>query len=619
MSTVTLVCDLESNGLLNEANTIHVLSLMDTNDGVIRVFHDNDSLNRDGTVIEGLRLLSEANRTVWHNGYGYDIPLINKLYPDINIKGRIHDTYILGQMLFSNDMSYFGLAKWGEKFGIPKPLHEDWSKLSEDMIHRNKEDVKITSILWGKCVDKIRKSDLDVKEAVELEYEVYNIYKKSEDLGWCFDVHKSQRIIKQLEKCKELIHDRIRKKFPLIVKPIREINKITKKDGSLTQNVINATKDWNECTIGGPFTLVDIEEINLNSSSQLQKSLLGMGWVPEEWNYKKDPQGKPIKDCEGEYIKTTPKLSDSQFIGIDKEIGDNLRKYNLIKHRLGVIKGWYSSIKSGNCPIFAYTCGTNTARWRHRGLVNVPKADRSVYLGRQMRSLFKVPNGYKLVGCDASQLEARVEGSLTYKYDGGEYARFILSGDIHTFNSEIFGCDRNMAKNAGYCLAYGGGPGKLASILGCDLKKAQQLHKDYWEARPAAKQLKEDLENYVLLQGYDKRDSLYTSDAFIRSIDNRPIYVRSWHSLVNSMIQSTGMIIMKKAYVFLQNYITENNIPAIIIMLYHDEFQTIVKSGFEEEIAEASIRSIALAGEHFNMELPFEAESKIGNNWKETH
>jgi hypothetical protein len=40
------------------------------------------------------------------------------------------------------------IEAWGERFGIKKPEHEDWSQFSEEMLYRNGEDVRINVKLF---------------------------------------------------------------------------------------------------------------------------------------------------------------------------------------------------------------------------------------------------------------------------------------------------------------------------------------------------------------------------------------------------------------------------------------------------------------------------------------
>ena len=92
---------------------------------------------------------------------------------------------------------------------------------------------------------------------------------------------------------------------------------------------------------------------------------------------------------------------------------------------------------------------TPTHRLKHAGVVNLPGVGRAY--GEAIRGCFIPSEGNVMVGYDASSLEARCKGHLTYKYDGGAYARKILddSYDEHMENAKIwFEFDHNDPKAA---------------------------------------------------------------------------------------------------------------------------------------------------------------------------
>ena len=51
----------------------------------------------------------------------------------------------------------------------------------------------------------------------------------------------------------------------------------------------------------------------------------------------------------------------------------------------------------------------------------------------------------------------------------------------------------------------------------------------------------------------------------------------------------------------------------------HDEFQSEVLSDHAERFGELAVESIREAGDYYDLRCPLDAESKIGNNWAETH
>ena len=55
-------------------------------------------------------------------------------------------------------------------------------------------------------------------------------------------------------------------------------------------------------------------------------------------------------------------------------------------------------------------------------------------------------------GSDLSGIEARLLGHFTYSFDGGDMARELLAGDIHTKTAVAMGISRNTAKTIRYAL-----------------------------------------------------------------------------------------------------------------------------------------------------------------------
>ena len=79
----TIVFDVETNGItdfrsLDSLSTIHCISLMDTRDGKVVSFNANTI----GGIEAGLNLIAHADVIVGHNILTFDIPAIQKLYPD---------------------------------------------------------------------------------------------------------------------------------------------------------------------------------------------------------------------------------------------------------------------------------------------------------------------------------------------------------------------------------------------------------------------------------------------------------------------------------------------------------------------------------------------------------
>jgi len=146
----TYVFDLEANGL--DPDTIFVICGKFTGDKHIDTFVDPHD------QYEGIQQrIEEADQIVCHNLIDYDRFVLNKV---LGIKipfMKCYDSLVLSRLLWPDRPIPFGykgkggphsLDVWGYRVGVAKPEHEDWTQLSDDMIYRCQEDVKINELVW---------------------------------------------------------------------------------------------------------------------------------------------------------------------------------------------------------------------------------------------------------------------------------------------------------------------------------------------------------------------------------------------------------------------------------------------------------------------------------------
>ena len=142
-----LVFDLEANGLYDEADTIWCIVTKDIDRGEVRKYEPK-------FLHQGIRLLELADELICHNCIDYDLRLIKKLYPSFKPKGLIFDTMILSQLLYPDRKGGHSLGQYGEELGHPKPVHEDWSQFSPEMLHRCEQDVSINHKVYDKLIEE---------------------------------------------------------------------------------------------------------------------------------------------------------------------------------------------------------------------------------------------------------------------------------------------------------------------------------------------------------------------------------------------------------------------------------------------------------------------------------
>jgi DNA polymerase I-like protein with 3'-5' exonuclease and polymerase domains len=215
-----------------------------------------------------------------------------------------------------------------------------------------------------------------------------------------------------------------------------------------------------------------------------------------------------------------------------------------------------------------------------------------------------VPEGYKLVGIDASGLELRM---LAHYMADKEYINEIINGDIHTTNQKFAGLkSRDEAKTFIYALIYGAGDEKIGKIISGNKQTGRKLRERFLSSLPALKSLKQRVERAA------KKD-------YLKGLDGRKIYVRHRHASLNTLLQGGGAIVMKKAMCILQDLINLNTFDAKFVANIHDEWQLQVKESQADCVGRLGVSSIRNAGLHFNMRCPLTGEYKIGGNWSETH
>ncbi len=501
--------------------------------------------------------------------------------------------------------------------------------------------------------------------------------------GFSFDVEAAKQLAEHIKQEMKRIADEIEPKLP--PRPLKKSEqadytfpaKPFKKDGSLSSHGQAFLAKHNLTLIGidhvewqgeltkitGGKELPATAKMTLANQDDLKNWLINdCHWIPTLYNFQKDARGKPVRDKKGQLIPTSPKMQDKGRLcpNLEQLQGDLVKPvvtWLSLRNRLSVLenqsddeKGWLNDarlakdgrLSAGSSGIAA------THRQKHTKVVNVPKAEEGVLLGKEFRALFgpRKDLGHVQVGFDASALEGRVEAHYCYPYPGGpEYADEILSGDPHTKNAFVFypkqlsllnlkfveGIKddprfkpfRSKSKNGRYCLSYGGSPPKLAQTLGLPEHEGDELYEAFWNANLPLKMLKEKLTQFWETTGEKK---------WIKAIDGRKLYSRSKHSLVNLLFQSCGAIVMDYASLFLDKWLGGIKLDVdqtpgylykgcwvYVMGRFHDEVQISCPPEIAEEIGELGVKSIEKAGEHLKMRVPMTGEYVVGANWKWCH
>jgi len=559
---------------------------------------------------------------VGHNIIRFDAPILKRLWGvDLIADSEVIDTLMMSKISEINRKSH-SLDSYSEELGIEKPPLSDQVS---DMIVRCDADIKLTEALYRKLIQsKINKNIPD--NPYKLEFRVAEIIARQHSHGISFNKSNATDLVKKIECEMAFIEEAVKDAVPLVDSKPKAPPKIQFLKSGEPNAAIKKYIDERKGTLYKKDTewLVSMKvkgilhifklpltdsysirvPLDINSPAAVKDWLLGQGWVPTMWNYNSDK------------VKTSPKLWDDNKelcpnivkIPTARNIAEKISEYLTLRNRVNVVLGWLENYRVQDEDTIcsdADTMGAVTSRFTHKIVANVPRSKSK--FGKEMRGLFQARQGKNMVGWDASSLEARMEAHYTAAYDGGEYARELLEGDIHTKNQLALGLStRDKAKTYKYAITYGASPKKLASTFNWSMAEAQQSFDKYWEANPALKKLVNEVQ--------------YRSDkGWIRAIDGRRIPVDSKHSALNRLLQSAGAIVMKYAMVIADRNIRKLGIDAHGLIRYHDEEQWECNPMYAEMVGTMGVESIKAAGRYLKLKIPLDGEFKIGSDWSETH
>lgn len=651
------IIDLETDNLLQKVTKIHCASIVDVDSSFSRLYI-NDGITSN--IDEFLKLIDNPQvELIGHNIFNFDLKVIEKLYGWKPYKEqKINDTMLLAQLLFSDlkneedqfegnifskrDTGSHSLRAWGQRIHCYKGDYEGgWEAYNDDMGKYCIQDTYTTKSLYTFLLSKVEDKLLNTN-AIELENSIAPILARQQAYGVLFNKEKAEQFITDLTAKTVDLKWKLQEIFPP-----RFVSQ-----GEFTPKRSDKKKGY----VGGKsFTKVKLEEFNPNSRQQIVDRLIKKwDWNPEEFT-----------------DKGNVKLNEDIIENLPFKELKPLQEYLTICKRISQItdgkQGWTKKIdEDGRIRGAIRQNGAVTGRMAHFGpnMGQIPAND-SLY-GKECRELFCVPEQRIMIGCDADALEMRCLAGYLYNLDKGRFMNSLLHGnkengtDPHSVNMEAMELtSRDCAKTIFYCYVYGGKNAKVGKILfeyGVDFKKyvpdfnknvagMMQWVKEkneelkekgkeviersqmYWECWVAGKHclelfgdripelvtLKENIHQKIKTVGY------------IKGLDGRKLFCRSQHGELNTVLQSAGALIMKKAL-----YIADTDLQAVdlipgkdyeFILNVHDEWQlecidNVEKVGIIKDILQ---NSMIKAGEYFKFPCPMKGSIQQGYDWSQTH
>lgn len=576
-----LFIDIETNGIsdfsrLSDLKKIHCIAMIpfDTDiagEGPAMLFVD-------GQFDKAVEMLKAAKEIVGHNIIGFDLRAIKHVLGWVPAWDQtVRDTLVMSRLCWPDikeedfrriDKGYpknligsHSLEAWGHRLNYHKGSCDQWDVYTPEMGEYCKNDVGVTAKLYHWII-----KENPAYTSLCLEHDFAKIIQAQEEAGIPFDEKSAAELYGTLVSRKSELGTKLVNLFPP-----KEVKLKTK-----------------------------VKYIPFNPGSRLQIAenlMKKYRWQPSEFT----PDGRP-------------KVDEEVLSSLDYEEAKLLSEYLLVEKRIGQLadgnEGWMKLSKGGRIHGRVNTNGAVTGRCSHSSpnLAQVPSVKSP--FGRECRSLFFAPAGFRMVGVDASGLELRCLAHYMAKYDDGAYAETVVSGDIHTMNQQAAGlATRDQAKVFIYALVYGAGDEKIGKIIGGDRAQGRRVRERFMSKVPALKRLKEDIERAVESRGY------------LIGLDGRKLRPRSKHAALNTLLQSAGAVLVKQATVLAWRDFARNKLTGDVTQVahVHDEIQFIVKEDNAERIGQLCVEAIRKAGLVFKFRCPLDGEYRVGRNWAETH
>ena len=243
--------------------------------------------------------------------------------------------------------------------------------------------------------------------------------------------------------------------------------------------------------------------------------------------------------------------------------------------------------------------------------------------GRRIRQAFVAPQGYRIVAADYSQIELRIMAHLSN--DPGLLDAFNKNLDVHRATAaEVFDTtieqvtdeQRRSAKAINFGLIYGMSAFGLGKQLGLGRKDAQHYIDRYFERYPGVKEYMDTTRETAATQGYV--ETLFGRRLYLPEINARNGMRRqaAERAAINAPMQGTAADIIKRAMVSVDQWLTEAELDANIIMQVHDELVLEVETNTVEALIPTLCSTMSAAAD---LAVPLIVEAGVGSNWDEAH
>ena len=612
------IIDIEANGLLDTVDTIWMIVCKPLNKEEFRVFTDHNDL------YEGLDKFREfidnsVEAIIWHNGIRYDAEAIKKVLGLDLSHIKQYDTVIMSRVLkytrFKTGPAYtHSLKAWGLHLGEHKGDFNDWTKYSDEMLQYCKQDTRVNELIYKQLLAEVRQqAEVKplIKEALRVEHELSKLSAQQIRDGWLFNFDECRNLINTISKDMEEIEAAVEKNLQdrevlIDADPKKPQYKKNGEYTTVSARVISehlgytvvpadALKSTPPMKPGEEFQRKKLEPASMGNQDIVKDYLETIGWKPDEWNWKRLPNGQ--------FIKQSPKLTSKSLNAMSHPHGRMIDEYYTLRARKSVMTSWMDQADGdGRLRGDVMDMGAQSFRQTHKIIANLPGANAKY--GKEIRELFIAPEGKTIISADGAAYQIRL---LAHYLQDEKYTKTVLEGDPHQLNADSMGCERHLAKPTFFAVLYGAGAAKVGNILGVPQKEGKSKRQALIDGIPNLRKLIEKAERVTTNQGY------------MSGLDGRHVYSESPYKSLNYLIQSAEAILMKRTIVSIAEEFRKNNIEFKQLLFYHDEVSYEINPEDAHKATEIISKCFAEAPKHYGVQIMEAGDIKVGQNYYEVH
>lgn len=595
-----VVIDIEADDL--RATKIWCCCCYDPETDSFKNFHED-------TKEECKAYLEDQDLVVGHNIIEFDLPVLRRLW-DVKVSVKhVYDTVVMSRLADPKRASGHSLKEWGIKLGVYKEHFEDWSHWSQEMEDYCMQDCRVCYAIYKRLQMELTGFS---KLSQDLEHRSQWLLSKQHYNGFDFDMDGAVALKAQMMSEYFPLIQKLQQAFPPRKTLVGTYKARRKQDGSLTAKSAEIIqRDCVEPTdTPDLYNVYEYKEFLIDSPSEIRERMAPY-WHPVIWN-------KPTKEG-----KVTPKVCDENLETVGEDAPEAIKdivRCKILKSRSTLVQSFIDSCwEDGRVHGDVISVGASSNRMAHRNpnTGNIPSGN-SLY-GKECRALYVVPEGKKLVGCDASGIQLR---ALAHYVKDPELVKQILEGDIHVHMAKIYGLlkpddvydetnkehkkARATGKKITYSILMGAGATKIGQILEGDAKLGQKTMDRLASGIHGWSKFKSQIE-------------LRASIGYFTALDGRRIQLPNAHKGMSFYLQSFEQAVVKWVMWTAYQRATKAGIDFKQVAVVHDEVQLEVEEARAEEIGKIYQQCFRDAGEFFHTFCPLEGEYKIGKNWEESH